>query len=105
MLFGRSDDAQSRGVGGISSSLGIELFPQSPDILRLVVDNWEHPAKEEQVARLDRLDVSAERRRGRWELDTEVLQPAIGAAWLRTFRAYHRPTCAPSSECSTSAVT
>ena len=105
MLFGRSEHAQSRGVGGVSSGLGIELFPQPPDILRLVVDNWEHPAKEEQVARLYRLDVSAKRRRGGWELNAKVLQPAIGAARLRTFRAYHRPTCAPSSTCSTSPVT
>jgi hypothetical protein len=46
-----------------------------------VVDNWEHPAKEEQVARLYRLDVSAKRRRGGWELNSKVLQPAISAAW------------------------
>ena len=85
MLLGRSQDAQSRGVGGISSGLGIELFPQPAKILRLVVDNRKHPAKEEQVARLHRLDVSAKRRRGGWELNAKVLQPAFGAARLRTF--------------------
>ncbi len=52
MLFGRSEHAQSRGVGGISSSLGIEFLPQPANILRLVVYNREHPAKEEQIARL-----------------------------------------------------
>ena len=105
MLFGRSEDAQSRSVGGISSGLGIELFPQPANILRLVVDNREHPAKEEQVARLYRLHISAKRRRGGWELNAKVLQPAFGTARLRTFGAYHRPTCAPPSTCSTSPVT
>ena len=105
MLFGCSEDAQSRSVGGISSSLGIKLFPQAAKILRLVVYNGEHPAKEEQVTRLYRLDVGAKRRRGGRELNAKVLQPAIGTALLRTFRAYHRPTCAPPSTSSTSPVT
>ena len=105
MLFRRGENAQSRGVGGISSSLDIELFPEPANILRLVVDDREHPAKEEQVARLYRLDVSAKRRRGGWELNAKILQPAFCTARLRTFTAYHRPTCAPSSTCSTSPVT
>jgi hypothetical protein len=58
-----------------------------------VIDNREHPAKEEKVACLYRLDVSTERRRGGWELNAKVLQPAICTARLRTFSAYHRPTC------------
>jgi hypothetical protein len=70
-----------------------------------VIDNWEHPAKEEQVARLERLHISAEWRRSRGELNAKVLQPAIGTAQLGTLRRYHRPTCAPSSTCSTSPVT
>src|ERR1700733_15803961 len=80
MLFGRGEDAQSRGVGGISTGLGIELLSQPPDILRLVIDNWEHPAKEEQVARLYRFHVRAKRRRGGWQLNAKVLQPAIGCS-------------------------
>jgi hypothetical protein len=105
MLFGRGENAQSRSVRGISSSFDIELFPKSANILRLVVHNWEHPAKVEQVARLYRLDVSAKWRRGRWELNAKVLQPAICTARLRTLSAYHRPACAPPSTCSTSPVT
>ena len=105
MLFGRGEDAQSRGVGGISTGLGIELLSQPPDILRLVIDNWEHPAKEEQVARLYRFHVRAKRRRGGWQLNAKVLQPAICTARLRTFIAYHLPACAPPSTCSTSPVT
>lgn len=104
MLPGRSEHIQGRSVGGISSSLDIELFAKPANILRLVVDNWEHPAKKEQVARLYRLDVSAKRRRGGWELNAKVLQSAICTARLRTFNGYHRPTCAPSSTCSTSPV-
>ena len=105
MLLGRGKDVQSRSVSGISPRLDIELFPQSAKILRLVIDNWEHPAKEEKVARLYRLDISAKGRRGGWELNAKVLQSAICTAWLRTFNAYHRPTCAPPSTCSTSPVT
>jgi hypothetical protein len=44
MLLGRGEDVQSRSVSGISPSLDIELFPQSAKILRLVIDDWEHPA-------------------------------------------------------------
>jgi hypothetical protein len=105
MLFGRGEDVQSRSVGGLSSTLGIELFPQPADKLRLVVDDWEHPAKEKQVARLYRLDVSAKRRRGSWELNAKFLQPPIRTTRRQTFRAHHRPTCAPPSTCSTSPVT
>ena len=46
MLLGRSEDVQSRSVGGISSSLGIELFPESANELWFMVHNREHPAKE-----------------------------------------------------------
>ena len=105
MLLGRGEDVQSRSVSGISPRLDIELFPQSAKILRLVLDNWEHPAEEEKVARLYRLDISAKGRRGRWELDAKVLQSAICTARLRIFNAYHRPACAPPSTCSTSPVT
>jgi hypothetical protein len=63
-------------AGGISSSLGIELFPKSAKILRLAVHNWEHSAKEEKVARLHRFDVSAKQRRGGRELNAKC--PAAG---------------------------
>jgi len=105
MLLRRGKNSQSRCVGGISSGFGIKFFPEPANILRFVVNNWEHPAKEEQIARLYRLNISAKRRRDGWELDTKLLQSAFCAAWLRTFTAHHRPTCAPSSTCSTSPVT
>ena len=82
MLFGRGENAQSRSVCSVSPGLGVELFPQPANILRLVVNDWEHPAKKEQVARLYRLDVSAKRRRGRWELNAKVLQPTFCTARL-----------------------
>ena len=101
MLLGSSQDVQSRSVSGISSSLGIELFPKSANKLRLVVHNWEHPAKEEQVVRLHRLDVSSKRLRGGWELNAKVLQPAICTARCEPLvlttgpRAHRRPRAAP----------
>jgi len=105
MLFDRSEGAQGRSVRGISSSLSIELLPHPAEVLRFVVHNREHPAQEEQVARLDCFDVSAERSRSGRELNAKILQPAICPGRLRTRTAYHRPTCAPPSTCSTSPVT
>src|ERR1700733_8299880 len=105
MLLRRSENAQSRRVGGISSSLGIWLVPKSANILRFMVNNRKHPAKEEQVPRLYRLNVRAKRRRRSWEQNAKLLQPALRTARLRTFTAYHRPTCVPSSTCCTSPVT
>jgi hypothetical protein len=84
MLFRRSEDVQTRGVSSVSSSLGIELFPQPANILRFVVDYREHPAKEKQVPCLHRLHVGAEWRRSGWKLNAKVLQPALGTAQLRT---------------------
>jgi hypothetical protein len=82
MLLGCSEDVQCRNAGRFSSSLGIELVPKPANKLRLVVDNGEHPTKEEQVSRLHCLDVSSKWRRGGWELNTKVLQPAICPAEL-----------------------
>src|SRR5580704_5297752 len=97
MLFGRSEDAQSRGVSGVASGLGIEFFADPTDVLRLVVDYRKHPAKKEKASCLHCLDIGAERRRRGRELNAEVLQPALRAIRLRTFNAYHRPECAPPS--------
>src|SRR5215470_1072886 len=105
MLSGRSKDVQCRNVGGISPSLGIELFPKPANELRLAVHNWEHPAQEEKVARLYRLHVRAKRRWGRWELNAKFFQPLLGTGWPRVFGDYHLPACAPPSTCSTSPVT
>src|ERR1700722_1168019 len=105
MAFRRGEDAQSCGVGRISSSINIKFFSQSANILRLVVDDREHPAKEEQIACLYSFGVSAKGRRGVRELNAKVLKPLICTAWLETFTAYHRPACAPPSTCSTSPVT
>src|SRR5690242_15899796 len=105
MLLGGSEDVQSGNVGGISSSLGIELFPKPANELRLAVHNREHPAQEEKVARLYRLHVRAKRCWGRWELNAKFIQPLLGADWPRVFEDYHLPACAPPSTCSTSPVT
>src|SRR4029077_17915917 len=74
MLLGRGEDVQSRSVSGTSPSLDIELFPESAKVLRLVIDNWEHPARKEKVARLYRLDIGTKRRRARaaGELDPDA---------------------------------
>jgi len=82
MLLRRSEDTQSGSVRGISSSFNIELLPQPPNVLRLVIHHWKHPAKKEQIARLHRLDVSAERRWRGWQFNAKILQPLICTARL-----------------------
>jgi hypothetical protein len=70
-----------------------------------VIDNREHSAKEQKVARLNRLDVTYLTVQACWELNTKVLQPVFCTAWVRPFIAHHRPMCVPLSTCSTSPVT
>src|SRR5690242_20474585 len=89
MLLGRCEDVQCRNVGGISSSLGIELFPKPANELRLAVHNREHPAQEEKVAQLYRLYVSAKRRWSRWELNAKVFQTLLSTGWPKVFGDYH----------------
>ena|SRR5438067_5302540 len=105
MLFCCGKGAQSSGEGGVPSCLGIELFAKPADVLGLVVYNWQHPAQEKKAARLSRFDIRAEWSRGGWELYAKVFEPAFCAAQLQTLAVHHRPTCAPSSTCSTSPVT
>jgi len=105
MLPCRSESAQRCDVDGISSRFGIELLPQSSNIFRFVINNWDHTAEKEKVTRLYGFDVCAERRGGVWKLNAKLVQPALCAVRLRAFAGYHRPTCAPPSTCSTSPVT
>jgi hypothetical protein len=59
MLLGRAENIQCCSVDGFPSGLDVEFFPKSTEELRLVIDNREHSAKEQQVAGLHRLDVTA----------------------------------------------
>ena len=77
MLFRRGERAQSRNADGIPTCFEIELFANPADILRLVIDNREHAAQEEQVAGLYCLDVRAKRGGGGGELNAEFLEPAL----------------------------
>src|SRR5215469_5638003 len=105
MLLCGSEGVQGRDVEGISSGFSVQLFANAADVLRLTVDDGEHSAEEEEVARLYCLDVGAKRRRRSWEVNAKVLQPAFCTSRLRTLTAHHRPVCAPPSTCSTSPVT
>jgi len=105
MLFGRGQGAQGRSPNRIAAHFGIQFLPQPAKILRLVIHNREHAAQEEEIACLQRLNVTSERRWSSRKLNAKVLQSALCAARLRAFTSYHRPTCAPSSTGSTSTVT
>ena len=59
MLLRRGQHAQSRCARRIPSRLRVQLFPQPPKILRLVIHHREHAAEEKQIARLHRLNVTA----------------------------------------------
>src|SRR5262249_34022617 len=59
-----------------------------------------HPGQKQQIARLHRFHVSAERLWRRRELDAKFFQPLLGAGGPRAFVSYHLPTCAPPSTCS-----
>jgi len=77
MLFGRSENAQRPQCRRRLVQLRHRAsFPSRPINFGLWSTTREHPAKEEQVTRLYRLNVSAKRRRGGWELNAKVLQPA-----------------------------
>jgi len=45
MLFGRGENAQCRGVGGVSSSLDVELFSKPANVFGLVVYDGSIPLK------------------------------------------------------------
>jgi hypothetical protein len=77
-----SEDAQCRSIGRIPPCLDIEFLSEAPKILRFVIDDRKHSAEENQVAGLQRLNVGAERRRGRGESYAQVLQSAFCPAEL-----------------------
>ncbi len=104
MLFSRSERAERCGVSGIPSSLDIDFFSKPTKIFRFMVYDWKQSAQEQEVPRLDRLDIAAQRCWGGLEFDAKLLQPPLRIAGLRSPRAYHRPACAPPSTCSTSPV-
>jgi hypothetical protein len=104
MLLRRSQRAESRSAGGITTAFGIEFLSKPANIFRLVIDNGKHPAEEEQVARLQSFHVAAEGRRRPREFDAEVPQPALDAASLGAFVGYQLHTCTPTSPCNTSLV-
>ena len=55
--FGCGQGAECRGARGVSAGFGIEFFAETSQIFRLVIDNREHPAEEEQISGLQCLDI------------------------------------------------
>ena len=69
MLLSCSKSAQARYICCVASCLYIKFFAKSANVLRLMVDDREHPGEEEQVARLQYLDIIAKRRWSGWKLN------------------------------------
>src|SRR5664279_5913081 len=105
MILSRCERAQGRGVCCIAASIGTEFFAKPAYIFWLMVHNGKHAAEEEQVARLQGLNVTAKGSGRGWQVNAKFLHSSLGAAWMRILTDYHRPKCAPPSTCSTSPVT
>src|SRR5258708_25612279 len=91
MLFSRSERAERCGVSGIPSSLDIDFFSKPTKIFGFMVYDWKQSAQEQEVPRLDRLDIAAQRCWGGLEFDAKLLQPPLRIARLRSPPAYHPP--------------
>src|ERR1700730_3338979 len=77
MLARDSEDVERCESRRLAPRFHIELRSDAPDELRRAALGRKHPAEEEQIARLDRFHVRAERLRWRRELDAKCLQSLL----------------------------
>ena len=69
MLFRDSENVEGRESSRLATRFHIELRADAPDELRPVAFRGKHPAQKEQIARLHRFHIRAERLRRRGELE------------------------------------
>ena len=79
MLPRDSEDIERREVSRLAPRFHIELRADAPNEFRRVAFRGKHPAQKEQIARLHRFHIGAERLRRRRELDAKFFQPLLGA--------------------------
>jgi hypothetical protein len=72
-MLPRDSEGVDRGqVSGHAPRFHIEFRTDAPDEFRFASDSGKHSGEKEQVARMRRLHVNAERLRRRWKLDAKL---------------------------------
>src|SRR5882762_2539472 len=104
MLLRDGESVERSQVSGHASRFHVEFRTDAPDEFRFTAYSGKHSSEKEQVARLHRFGISAERLRRRWELDAKFLQSLFGAGRPRASLHYHFPACTPPSTCKISPV-
>jgi hypothetical protein len=84
MLPGDRQEVERREVSRLAPPFYIELRPDAPDEFRPEALGGKHPAQKEQIARLHRFHVGAERLGRRRELNAKFFQALLGADRPRT---------------------
>ena len=79
MLPRDGETVERREVSRLAPRFHIQLRADTPNEFRRVAFRGKHPAQKEQIARLHRFHVGAERLRRRRELDAELFQTLLGA--------------------------
>src|SRR5437899_10166581 len=87
MLPRDSEGVERCQVSGLASRLRVEFHTDAPDEFRFAAFSGKHSGEKEQVARLHRFRVDAERLRRRWKLDTKFSSPLLGGGGARAIDA------------------
>src|SRR5713101_7237657 len=87
MLPHGSEGVERCQESGLASRLHIELRADTRDEFRFAAYSGKHSGEKEQVARLHRFRVDAERLRRRWKRDAKLTQPLLGSGKTRAIPA------------------
>src|SRR5579864_5945809 len=99
MLRRDGEGVERRQASRRTPCLYVEFRANAPNEFGFAAYSRKHSGEKEQVARLHRFCVDAERLRRRGKLDAKFLQPLLSAGRPRAFSIYHLPACAPPSTC------
>src|SRR5258708_30297313 len=80
-VFARNRKAVERSeISRLPPRFHIKLPADAPNELRRTAFRGQHPSQKEQIARLQRFHIGAERLRWRRELDAQIFQPRLPTA-------------------------
>src|SRR5262249_44230248 len=89
MLPRDSEGVERREAPRLAPPFHIELCADAPNEFRPGAFRGKHPTQKEEIARLHRFHIGAERLRRRRELDAKFLQPLLSARRPRALPGYH----------------
>jgi hypothetical protein len=89
MLARDSEAVERREVSCIASGFHVEFRSDAPNEFRASAFGGKHPGEKQQIARLHRFRIGAERFRRRRELDVKLLQTLLCTGLPRLSGAYH----------------